>query len=563
MEDKFAKYRAAPRRHPSPQKSAESKGRERSGSIDSEKASSKTWMLTAYKSSNSSSTNPTRPSRQSSAASASIKKSINVSNEEDISANNTERKNPSTSIPTRSKNQTQEEEKNKSKMKLSEKDEMKKDEEAKSLAEKRSFKRARRLDAGRPRPSNRGKSKMYALLDLDGTLFHMMPDRELPGNVIHVTEAVVPLPEGAMQQLVAKRTQNKCKTAAENEVLARIDVDDQTRHVMAVRRGTHRLLASLRAAKVDVRVVTANLLGDVAVKALTDREDADIAAQVATQAQNYLQQAQNIDLSQEILKGWTGAPDVGVTVVVDRSPGAKRLPDDIVDALRDDPRHTKLVILDDNPTAWEARAIDFIWLVPQFDVRKPLTRTQLDEELSLLDGFSDRCINFFSPQPPLLKSKSSQDSFACKSTALHSKNNHLGNEDLSSSTVSTSEPISKPPKPTELVQLKPTRRAPLRNSSIAAGGGRKYYQPAEDDLDDDDENDKYELLEKEIEMAYNEDDDDDDDDPDWTQVLKASRASRARSKRRRRSQDDDVADAAVDPAIGDSDDEELLGCGAL
>lgn len=97
-------------------------------------------------------------------------------------------------------------------------------------------------------------------------------------------------------------------------------------------------------------------------------------------------------------RGWSGSPVIRVTVVVDRAPGSKRLPEDVVEALRTDPKGTRVVILDDNPTAWEARAREHIWIVPQFDVRRPLTRVELDDELGLLERISERCKRYFSPK---------------------------------------------------------------------------------------------------------------------------------------------------------------------
>ena len=35
---------------------------------------------------------------------------------------------------------------------------------------------------------------LFALLDLDGTLFHMMPESDVPGNLEVICETIVPLP---------------------------------------------------------------------------------------------------------------------------------------------------------------------------------------------------------------------------------------------------------------------------------------------------------------------------------------------------------------------------------
>lgn len=315
----------------------------------------------------------------------------------------------------------------------------------------RAFKRARRVDAKRP------TKQLFALLDLDGTVFHMMPEAELPGNIEHVTEAVVPLPAGAMRKLVAK--------------------DDETRHLMAVRKGTRGLLASLRGAGVEVRVVTANLLGDAAVEALVVREQADIAADTT------------------LGRGWSGEPTIAVTVVVDRTPGSKKLPDDIVEALRVDPNGTRVAILDDNPTAWEARARDFIWQIPQFCVRKPLTRAELDDELTLLDKIADKCKRFFSEST----SKGKPVNKHADATSLEQLVGGRRNRSASDASSTRSKLPS-------AESTKPTARTTTRTKP-----------PPRDDDDDDDED---------IDHLLDDDDDEDQgEDPDWEQTLIASRES--------------------------------------
>lgn len=313
----------------------------------------------------------------------------------------------------------------------------------------RAFKRARRVDAQRP------TKQLFALLDLDGTVFHMMPEAELPGNIEHVTEAVVPLPAGAMRKLVAK--------------------DDETRHLMAVRKGTRGLLASLRAAGVEVRVVTANLLGDAAVEALVVREQADIAADTT------------------LGRGWSGEPTIAVTVVVDRTPGSKKLPDDIVEALRVDPNGTRVAILDDNPTAWEARARDFIWQIPQFCVRKPLTRAELDDELTLLDKIADKCKRFFSESPPKGKPATKHATWL---------EQFVGRRNRSGSDASSTR--SKLQSAESADAVKPTKRT---------------KPPPRDDHDD---------IDDEIDALLEDDDEEEQgngDDPDREQTLAASRES--------------------------------------
>lgn len=291
---------------------------------------------------------------------------------------------------------------------------------------------ARRRDSSFAEEKRPTEKRLFALLDLDGTLFHMMPESELPGNIGHVTEAVVPLPDGAMRRLIQqqkKSPQGLLVTSLPSTTTAVVDDDsallEEARHLMAVRRGTRQLLASLRQSGVELRVVTANLLGDAAVGALVDREDADVAASTAAAAAAAAEsEPRNDDLAAgndgdaivppPPARGWSGSPVVRVTVVVDRAPGSKRLPEDVAEALRNDPKGTKVVILDDNPTAWEARAKQHIWIVPQFDVRRPLTRAEFDDELGLLERISARCKRFFAagspPAPVVPKSLSSTTS---------------------------------------------------------------------------------------------------------------------------------------------------------
>ena len=144
---------------------------------------------------------------------------------------------------------------------------------------------------------------------------------------------------------------------------------------MAVRRGTRWLLASLRATGAKVRVVTANLMGVEAVRALA---------------------ASEAEFGREKRKGWTEIEDV--TVVVDRAPGTKKLPDDVVRALKAS-TDSRCVILDDNPTAWEATAAKHVWVVPQFDVRRPMSKAELHDELQLLPRISDKCAHHFAVRP--------------------------------------------------------------------------------------------------------------------------------------------------------------------
>ena len=217
---------------------------------------------------------------------------------------------------------------------------------------KKAYKRARRVDAGAGAPHQR---RLFALLDLDGTLFHMLPEAEVPTNLEAICEGVVPL-DAPVPGPAAAAT--------------------PARHVLCVRKGTRALLAALRACGATVRVVTANLMGVEAVAALAAHE-------AATEAS-----------TGDALQGWRGALDV--TVVVDRAPGSKRLPDDVAAALRAQ-RTARCVILDDNPTAWAAPAKPHVWVVPQFDVRRPLTSQELHAELRLLPSISERCRAFFAP----------------------------------------------------------------------------------------------------------------------------------------------------------------------
>ena len=215
---------------------------------------------------------------------------------------------------------------------------------------KKAYKRARRVDAGAGAPHQR---RLFALLDLDGTLFHMLPEAEVPTNLEAICEGVVPL-DAPVPGPAAAAT--------------------PARHVLCVRKGTRALLAALRACGATVRVVTANLMGVEAVAALAAHE-------AATEAS-----------TGDALQGWRGALDV--TVVVDRAPGSKRLPDDVAAALRAQ-RTARCVILDDNPTAWEAYAARYVWVVPQYDVRRPLSSQALEEEVTLLPRLSARCRDLF------------------------------------------------------------------------------------------------------------------------------------------------------------------------
>ena len=219
---------------------------------------------------------------------------------------------------------------------------------------KKAYKRARRVDAGAGAPHQR---RLFALLDLDGTLFHMLPEAEVPTNLEAICEGVVPL-DAPVPGPAAAAT--------------------PARHVLCVRKGTRALLAALRACGATVRVVTANLMGVEAVAALAAHEAATEASTGDALP----------------LEGWRGALDV--TVVVDRAPGSKRLPDDVAAALRAQ-RTARCVILDDNPTAWAAPAKPHVWVVPQFDVRRPLTSQELHAELRLLPSISERCRAFFAP----------------------------------------------------------------------------------------------------------------------------------------------------------------------
>ena len=217
---------------------------------------------------------------------------------------------------------------------------------------KKAYKRARRVDAGAGGPH---QGRLFALLDLDGTLFHMLPEAEVPTNLDAICEGVVPLDAPVPGPAVAATP---------------------TRHVLCVRKGTRALLAALRACGATVHVVTANLMGVEAVAALAAHE-------AATEAS-----------AGDAIQGWCGALDV--TVVVDRAPGSKRLPDDVAAALRAQ-QTARCVILDDNPTAWAAPAKPHVWVVPQFDVRRPLTSQELHAELRLLPSISERCRAFLAP----------------------------------------------------------------------------------------------------------------------------------------------------------------------
>ncbi|KAH8049833.1 hypothetical protein JL720_15507 [Aureococcus anophagefferens] len=145
-------------------------------------------------------------------------------------------------------------------------------------------KRARRVDSIRALIPAPEPAKLFALLDLDGTLFHMMPEGELPGGLDVICEGVVP-----------------------------VDGPDGPRQVMAVRRGARKLLCDLHAAGAVVRVVTANLIGVEAIAAL--------AASEADGAEP---------------RGW--ARVAHVEVVRDRAAGScagsKKLPADVAAALR-------------------------------------------------------------------------------------------------------------------------------------------------------------------------------------------------------------------------------------
>ena len=403
--------------------------------------------------------------------------------------------------------------------------------EEKKVEEKpRAFKRPRRVDGGM-KPPPPAKPKMFALLDLDGTLFHMMADHELPGNIGDVTEGVVALPDGAMRRLVER--QNELADA-----LLKLDTDEETKHVMAVRRGTRNLLATLRGAGVDTRVVTANLLGDTAVETLADVENTDIN-------------------EKEGPRGWSGDPAIAVTVVVDRSPGSKKLPVDVVESLRASPR-TKVVILDDNPTAWHSTAKEYIWQVPQFDTRRPLTRSELDDELQLLDRFAKRCATFFGVRPK----QEEPPSITMPPPPPPPPPKPEPPKPAASSSKSKSQPPRRKP-PSSSSSEPPVSLAPTRRSQ--RGAAKKSY--AEDDDDDDDFfGDDLDVLD--------EDDDDDDDDPEWDDVCVASRTfsssshvlssnpcatgnTRERSaNKRRRSQIDDDDDMDEDDDLVDDDDEE-------
>ncbi|KAJ8609131.1 hypothetical protein CTAYLR_006079 [Chrysophaeum taylorii] len=420
----------------------------------------------------------------------------------------------------------------------------------------RAFKRARRVDStGEDKlreknapplggPTSR-LPQQFALLDLDGTLFHMMPEGELPGNIGNVTEAVVPLPDGAMRKLMKKPSDSSAPAppCPNDELL-------DTRHLMAVRRGTRQLLAGLRASGVDVRVITANLLGDVAVESLVVREDAEVAVEGAKAA---------LDVSEKSLspRGWSGKPAIRVTVVVDRAPGSKRLPDDVVDALRNDPKGTRVVILDDNPTAWEARAREHIWIVPQFDVRRPLTRSELDDELGLLDRISDRCRRFFphpektqrAISPPPSVGTSSENSRSSSllpprgsrgSSRTNGRGGPLGGPTLDHrqrSAAATTRAAGEKTRQSRSTRRKPddaterARRRPARKSSSSS----------RNDYDDEEEDDP-------VGVCDYEGSDSDAEDPEWEQALQACCAAKERAKKRRRrlkESDDDESDEEV------------------
>ena len=75
-------------------------------------------------------------------------------------------------------------------------------------------------DAGAGAPHQR---RLFALLDLDGTLFHMLPEAEVPTNLEAICEGVVPL-DAPVPGPAAAAT--------------------PARHVLCVRKGTRALLAA-------------------------------------------------------------------------------------------------------------------------------------------------------------------------------------------------------------------------------------------------------------------------------------------------------------------------------
>lgn len=372
---------------------------------------------------------------------------------------------------------------------------------------------ARRRDNSFAEEKRPTEKRLFALLDLDGTLFHMMPEAELPGNIGHVTEAVVPLPDGAMRRLMQqkKTPQGLLLTSLPSTTTSAGDDDspvlEEARHLMAVRRGTRQLLASLRQSGVELRVVTANLLGDAAVDALVDRENAEVAASTAAAAaaasevergtleENDRNGVPPAPFPPPPARGWSGSPVVRVTVVVDRAPGSKRLPDDVVEALRTDPKGTKVVILDDNPTAWEARAKQHIWIVPQFDVRRPLTRAEFDDELGLLERISARCKRFFATQPAV-PAVPAPTAVPAPAPAAPPK-------------------ISSPPQPPPPAPSAPQtqrRRRETRTRRASRDGDGSNMAPSRRGGDDDDDDEDWKG-----------DDDEDEDDPDWEREVMASR----------------------------------------
>ena len=178
---------------------------------------------------------------------------------------------------------------------------------------------------------------------------------------------------------------------------------------------------------------------------------------------------------------------IGVTVVVDRTPGSKRLPDDVAEALRNDPKRTRLVILDDNPTAWEARARENTsGSSPQF--RRPAVRSRaakLADELGLLETHFRSMFALFSPHK------------------------HL---DTAPAPVAAKQAPAPSPAPAEppARRAKPERPRESRLLCVVhcKFAGRSRSKPSDDDDDDDDGA----WLE---EAAGDDDDDDDDDDPEW------------------------------------------------
>ncbi|KAH8069263.1 hypothetical protein JL721_6083 [Aureococcus anophagefferens] len=143
----------------------------------------------------------------------------------------------------------------------------------------------------------------------------MMPEGELPGGLDVICEGVVP-----------------------------VDGPDGPRQVMAVRRGARKLLCDLHAAGAVVRVVTANLIGVEAIAALAASEaDGAEPRSASVGRRRATPRPHRARFASPQLRAGNGS---------------------------------KCVILDDNPTAWEAYAARYVWVVPQYDADRPRANSQ-------------------------------------------------------------------------------------------------------------------------------------------------------------------------------------------